>query len=198
MGKKGEAAKEKIRAAAWELFAEKGYTEASMQELCQRCGLSKGGLYRHYADKADVFTDLLRALQAGETAREAQGMAQGSGAGELLAAYLRHTAAELERGGPNVQRALYEFCLEQRAGAGPQLLAQQYERGEAALLVLVEYGVARGEFRVRDARGTVAAILFLVEGLRMAREVMPLPGETLQGALRQIPRLLGMEAADEA
>lgn len=198
MGKKGEATKEQIRASAWEMFAEKGYTEASMQELCQRCGLSKGGLYRHYEDKAAVFTDLLRALQAQETAREAQGIAHGDGAKELLTAYLRHTAAELERGKPDVQRALYEFCLEQRAGTGPQILAQQYGRGEAALLALVEYGAARGEFQVQDARGAVAAILFLAEGLRMAREVMPLPPETVRGALRQIPRLLGMEDADEA
>jgi AcrR family transcriptional regulator len=42
-------------ATARRLFAERGYADVSAAEIVSTAGLSRGALYHHYADKADLF-----------------------------------------------------------------------------------------------------------------------------------------------
>ncbi len=191
MGQKGEGTRRRIRQTAADLFAERGYTKVTMQEVCDACGLSKGGLYRHYANKAQLFSEILKELQAQEEEREASGMAEGGSARLLLRAYFAQEKRGSEQGG-GLENALYEFCMDEKAGEGPRILQAQYRRGEAALQKLVAYGVERGEFWVQEPREAAAAILFLVEGLRMTGQAMPIGRETWEGVFRQIERMLGV------
>ena len=43
---------------AAELFAEKGYYETSMQDICDSVGLTKGGLYYHFRQKSDILFEV--------------------------------------------------------------------------------------------------------------------------------------------
>lgn len=52
-------AKELILTKAKELFSEKGYTRATMEELRKRCDMSKGNLYYHFAKKELIFVQLV-------------------------------------------------------------------------------------------------------------------------------------------
>lgn len=197
MGKKGDQTKSHILRTASKLFAEKGYKAVTMQMIGLESGLSKGGLYRHYDHKAQVFMELLQSQQQMEAQREETGVLQGRPAGEILDGFLEHTADELRSQEPNLNLALYEFCIENRDGIGPQLLEGQYRKGEDILAALVEYGVSRGELHPPQPRGAVPAVLFLIEGLRMAGEVMPLPRERLDAVFMQIRSILGVQD-DEA
>ncbi len=44
----------------WRLFQQKGYRGVSVDELCQRCGLSKPTLYYYFGDKENLFVQVLR------------------------------------------------------------------------------------------------------------------------------------------
>jgi AcrR family transcriptional regulator len=46
--------RERIHAAGLELFDERGYTGTSVRDLAERCGLTPGALYNHYASKDDL------------------------------------------------------------------------------------------------------------------------------------------------
>lgn len=198
MGKKGDATKLHIRRAAFDLFAEHGYTKVSMQDICTKSGLSKGGLYRHYQDKRQIFTDILKELQTAEADREALGMRQDLSATEILEGYLEHIRQDLRKDAPNINMALYEFCVENKNDIGADFFSQQYQRGEAILSALIEHGVAQGTFTVAKPEEAVATILFLVEGLRMASEVMEIPDETLTGIFSQIKEMVGVRNDDQA
>lgn len=45
---------------AWRLFQQKGYRGVSVNELCQRSGLSKPTLYYYFGDKENLFVQVLR------------------------------------------------------------------------------------------------------------------------------------------
>lgn len=49
---------EMIRAAAAELFAERGYAAASIAELASACGISKALMYHYYRDKEHLLADI--------------------------------------------------------------------------------------------------------------------------------------------
>jgi AcrR family transcriptional regulator len=49
-----------ICAAALEVFAEKGFAAARLQEIARRAGISKGTLYLYFADKEDLFRAVVR------------------------------------------------------------------------------------------------------------------------------------------
>ena len=54
MGEKGQNTINRIKSEAMELFLQRGYKDVSMQDICNACGLSKGGLYRHFGSKAEI------------------------------------------------------------------------------------------------------------------------------------------------
>ena len=45
----------KILDTAERLFIEKGYDHASLQEIIDETGLSKGAIYHHFTSKEDIF-----------------------------------------------------------------------------------------------------------------------------------------------
>ncbi len=190
MGDKGERTRGRILKAAFALFAQRGYTAVSMQEICERSGMSKGGLYRHFADKGELFAGLLRALQADEAQAEREQMEAGVPAPRILASFLARAQGRLDAAQPGIERALYEYCLENREGAGPGVLEAQYRRGRDVLTALIDYGVRRGELCAPHPQAA-DAVLFLLEGLQMVSEVMPVPPETARGVCDQIFALLG-------
>lgn len=49
-----------ICAAALEVFAEKGFAAAKLDEIAQRSGVSKGTLYLYFDDKQDLFRAVVR------------------------------------------------------------------------------------------------------------------------------------------
>ena len=51
--------RERILAAALEMFSERGFAGTNIRELAQSLGLVKSGLYKHYQSKEDIWNALL-------------------------------------------------------------------------------------------------------------------------------------------
>ena len=62
MGKKGEDTKKFIREKAICLFAQKGFKNVTMKDICTVTGLSRGGLYRHYDSTQQIFSEIVDML----------------------------------------------------------------------------------------------------------------------------------------
>jgi len=59
------------------VFAEKGYSEASIDEIVQRAGVTKGALYHHFPDKLQLYRSVVQDMAQGlvstiEAAAESQ------------------------------------------------------------------------------------------------------------------------------
>lgn len=55
---------EAIIVAARDLFAERGYDGAGLEEIARTAGVSKGALYHHFPDKAEVLAAVYESLEA--------------------------------------------------------------------------------------------------------------------------------------
>jgi len=56
---RGEETHNRILDAALEAFAQEGYDDTSVAEICRRAGVTKGGFYHHFPSKQSVFLELL-------------------------------------------------------------------------------------------------------------------------------------------
>jgi AcrR family transcriptional regulator len=54
--------RDRVLAAAVELFAEQGYDKTSVQEIVERAGVTKGALYHYFTAKDDLLFEIYRSL----------------------------------------------------------------------------------------------------------------------------------------
>ena len=66
MSSRSDATKKRLFDSAMELIGERGFTDASVDEIVERAGVAKGTVYYHFAGKAELvealITDRLRPL----------------------------------------------------------------------------------------------------------------------------------------
>lgn len=62
--RQAEATRQLLVSVARELFAERGYAGTSVEEIIQRAGVARGGLYHHFAGKDALFRAVYDAVQA--------------------------------------------------------------------------------------------------------------------------------------
>ena len=55
-----ETTRDKIMAAAWDVFAEKGYDGARMQEIADRAGANKAMIFYYFSSKDALFEGIIK------------------------------------------------------------------------------------------------------------------------------------------
>jgi len=147
-GEVHESAKEAIRNAAAELFAEKGFAATSTREICQRAGITKPVLYYHFGNKEQLYEELVRdtyndyqrelrrASRRGRTPRERLL--------EVLSAMFAYT-----RHKPNHWRVGFRMVLAPEKES-PAINYVEMSQGDERLLAeIVREGVRKGEMKGR-------------------------------------------------
>lgn len=138
--------KDRILAAALELFGARGYVATSIDEIAAHAGLTKGALYYYFSDKADIARDLHHAIWDRLKTEALRDVAPG---GDTLANLRRAFAAHL-----TALQSLPEahFFLRQ-CWAVPALDALGRPEQDAALGFIEELlrdGVRRGDVAPLD------------------------------------------------
>jgi len=69
LGRRHEAATavppaDRLLAAAEKLFGERSYRRTSVADICAAAGIATGSFYAHFASKADIFTSVIRRINA--------------------------------------------------------------------------------------------------------------------------------------
>lgn len=169
MGAKGEKTRELIRQEAYRLFAEKGFKEVTMQDICERTGLSRGGLYRHYSSTAEIFAEILSQEYV-----IADRIERKENATEILKDMLAEIRREILDKENSLSLAIYEYANQGNAAFFEKI----HEKAKKRWISLLEYGMESGEFRTVNADQVTDMILYYYQGLRMWSRVIPFDEET--------------------
>ena len=157
-----------ILQAARDCFAERGYAVTRVEEIAKAAGLSKGGLYVHFASKEAIFD----ALHDEEVARAGEALAVIRAlplpAREKLGAL---AAGIVARYVSSEQHRRFLLVLGEVGLSTPSVQAKvlaTHGMFVAAITEMVEEGVASGEFRPVDPRHAALLLKVLSDGIEGA------------------------------
>ncbi len=160
------AKRAEIIAGATEVFSRKGFQGASVDDIAEAAGVSKGTVYLYFDNKEDVFFATFQSFEGEVAAQFEASMACESSAAGKLALSLREVAVTLRE---NID--VFPLTLEVWAAASSGKTRDRFAvameglyhefRGMAA--ALIEAGKAAGEFREDVNAEAVAA--WVVGGL---------------------------------
>jgi AcrR family transcriptional regulator len=138
---------QEITEAAFEVFAEKGYARARVQEVAARAGVSKGLLYLYFETKQALFKAVIRSV----VIRRIDALLAAVDKTELSSeAFMRGPLVDFMKTVPGSPVAVVIRLLIAEGQRHPDLVDYYWDnvvaKGLAAITAIVERGVERGEF----------------------------------------------------
>ena len=190
MGKKGEDTKKLIRERAAYLFAQKGFKNVTMKDICAATGLSRGGLYRHYDSTRQIFLEIIEALMGAQDNELTEKMNAGLPASQILNEILERYRKEMLDNAASLSVAIYEFFSENYSNGQDNLLLKQYQYSVDMWNEFLSYGIKRGEFKTVNCKEVIDIILFSYQGVRMYSTIIPLDEQIPARIINQIKKIL--------
>lgn len=184
MGNKGVKTKEKILQEAYLLFAEKGFKAITMTDICEKTGLSRGGLYRYYSGTEQIFSEIISKEYVISDRIERH-----ESAIDILEDMLEAIRREIMDKELSLSLAIYEY-----ANLGNEdYFVMVNDNAKKRWTSLLNYGMEIGEFKRVDTEQITDLILYYYQGLRMWSRVIPVGKQEAEHYVNTIRQMLLME-----
>lgn len=181
MGEKGTKTKKLIVRAAYQIFAEKGFKEVTMKDICEKTGLSRGGLYRHYSGTSEIFAEILTKEYVIEDRIERKESAK-----RILEDMFDLLEKEILEKDLSLSLAIYEYA----SAGNEEFFIAINEKAKKRWMDLIQYGIETGEFKKVNPEQVTDMILFYYQGLRMWSRVIPFTQKNASYYLQTIRQML--------
>jgi len=159
---KGLAKREEILDVAIELYARTGYDRLSVREIAREAGLSQAGLLYHFANKEELFLEVLRRRDAATAAPDERDRSHSA---ERLRRVVRENPAD-----PNLMRLFVSMSAEgaQTDSATRGWFTDRYARLLGRIADDVREHQERGEMRDDiDAADIASLLIAAADGLQI-------------------------------
>jgi AcrR family transcriptional regulator len=182
------ATRERLIAAAEDVFARKGYAAASVEEIAATAGYTIGALYAHFTSKQQLFLELLSARRARRTGRIVEALRAAAAEGHDRLESLPSLLADFTRRDDTDSALQTEFWL--YAVRNPEtravLAAQIGARLDALEPIFADLLANRHADPNVSPRDVTLVVLALVQGLLRQRRIDPerVPDALIANALR--------------
>ena len=156
-----------ILAAALSVFAKKGFSQARMEDIATRAGLSKGALYLYFPDKVTLLKALVKQATGGQISM-ASAMAQAETAVSPL---IMHFASTLAARAQDTELPFILKLVIAESQAHPEIgkfyLENVVLQAIPMMEKLIARGIATGEFRAVNPAHAVKSLMgpFLLSAL---------------------------------
>lgn len=177
---RGEATRQKLLAAAEEIFGSKGFHRASIVDITQKAGVAQGTFYIYFPTKEKIFEELIRdlnhnlrrAISQAVTGLKSRREAEELGFRTFFAFIKEHR---------NLYRIVQEIQF-----VDEELYKWYYSKFADGYIKGLEKAMAAGEFRRLDPETTAYALIGVAEFLGMRWvlwEKEDVPAQALNDAL---------------
>ncbi len=190
MSLKGEKTKQEIREKACQLFAEKGFKEVTMKDICELTGLSRGGLYRHYESTGQIFLEIVNAFSDRQKKEVLTKIQRRIPATTILEELLSRYASEMIDSETSLSLAIYEFYSNPAISKEDNSVKRQYEVSKSTWIELINYGIGTKEFHPVNPESVFNVVIFSYQGVRMYSKLMKMDNEIPVQIVNEIKRLL--------
>lgn len=190
MGEKGEKTKKRICMAAYKLFAEKGYKDVTMKDICEQTGLSRGGLYRHYTGTEQIFLEIVTALMDNQENEFKEKIGKHIPAAKILEDVLSRYEGEMIDSSHSLSLAIYEFFSNGSISESENSISRQYQKSRDMWVELIEYGIKTEEFKETDPEAVFDLIVFSYQGVRMYSKLIPIDEKIPKRIVETVKHLL--------
>lgn len=154
---------------AMQVFWDRGYEGASLPDLIEGTGLSRGSLYKAFGDKKGLLLAALDRYMAEGLKVTAEQLSQpGPARAAIRAALLRH--ATQSSGGAGRRGCLIVAMATEQAAHDPEIAARargMFERLQQLYAAAIVRGQAGGEFPERDAQPMARFLVCHIQGMRV-------------------------------
>ncbi len=166
--------KQQIIEAAAAVFAQKGFYQASMDDIVQESGLSKGGLYWHFKSKDDIVTAVLDQFFSAEMDEIGEILTAPFSAREKICQLMQQMMADtVEELTAYLNIWLEFYAVAAREGAFRERMLVYLHQLVDLLTVLIQQGIDAGEFRPANARDVAMTAAAQFEGLVLLWAIDP-------------------------
>lgn len=175
MPEKGNSTKNNIIDMSAQLFAEKGYQVVTMKDICDSCGLSRGGLYRYFSSPKEIFIAMLDRDIDDDIEAVKQAIETKAPAKVILEHYLKHEKEAIFSKNKGLFFATHEFAFaepEQRT-----YFDKRVELSVDLLCNLFRYGQESGAFKEFDVSAVAVHIIYFFDGLKTSASVLTVTEE---------------------
>ena len=189
MSRKGDLTKQHIKEQSIKLFAQRGFKDVTMKDICDVTELSRGGLYLHYSSTRQIFSEIIDDLMNAQGDEFSEKIEQGLSAKEILLQVLERYKNEMLDTQGSLSVAIYEF-FSADTSKQDNALFQQYQKSYLIWKQLLEYGINRKEFNAIDIDAIFDLIVFSYQGVRMYSTLMTIDERTPNNIIALIKTIL--------
>lgn len=161
-----EARKSKIAKAAVNVFAKKGYSNATMKDIMDKAKISRGGLYAHFENIDSVF---VAALKYDDFLNMESVLSPNPKEPLLpqLKDWIQKTVLSIQNSETNLVRAKSEFFLSHDVSEIPYL-RERHEKLANAIQLFINMGIETGEFRDKiDVNSFSELLIAMIDGIML-------------------------------
>ena len=186
MAGKREKTRELILDATYSLFAEKGFKQVTMKDVCEITGMSRGGLYSHFSGTDKLFEAVLEKITENSATDFQTEIKEGTSAVKILERTLDNMEEEMKHPEDSLSIALYEYAETVNTDVMERLERNAKEKWK----LLIHYGVKRGEFQDVNVDEIVNMILYSYQGVRMWSRIIPMKPKMIRSITDHIRKQL--------
>lgn len=186
MQTKREKTRETIIETSYGLFAERGFKQVTMKDVCEATGMSRGGLYSHFPGTAELFEAVLERITEKSATDFQKDIKKGTPATEILDKALNRMEQEMKHPEDSLSLAIFEYA----ETVDSDLMERLNRRAEEKWKKLIRYGIKSGEFQDVDVSGIVNMILYSYQGARMWSRIIAMKPKTVRSITGHIRKQL--------